>query len=119
MMNQHPNQFSDDDFERMLSARLQQAQPYLMDDDFTANVMAKLPAPKKLSRLQECLIVAVPAFIIGFLILSQMSLFATAIKLWAWLMLVNVSTLFEVGLLLSLCSSAGVAFWVAKQHRLF
>jgi hypothetical protein len=104
-----------DEFEIFLSAQLQQAQPYMMDDSFTAQLMAKLPAAKKLSPWQERLIIAVPLVIISLLVLSQFSVLALLIKLWTLFVVVDVTSLLQMGLVLAVAVVTGASLWFAKQ----
>lgn len=124
MMKYDPNSNSfreptpDDGFDNFLRSHLQQAQPYLMDDDFSAKVMAQLPAPKMLSPLQERLIITVPLVIITLLILSQFSLLEVGIRLWTWLVALNLGSLLKIGLTMMVLAVSTASYWVAKQSRL-
>lgn len=119
MMNQdQKTSFDEDGFDNFLSAQLKQSQPYLMDDSFTAQVMAKLPAAKKLSLWQERLIIAVPLIIISLLVISQFSVLAVLIKLWTLLVTVDVASLLSIGLAISFAAISGTSFWFAKQFKL-
>jgi len=118
MKHDHNTPLDDGSFDNFLSAQLQQSHPYLMDDNFTAQVMAKLPAAKKLSLWQERLIIAVPLLIISLLVVSQFSVIAILIKLWTLLMVADVASLFAIGLAVSAVSISGASFWFAKQSKL-
>jgi len=126
MMNQESNiepqiadtNMAEDSFDSFLRRQLQQSQPYVMDDNFSAQVMAKLPARKKLSPLQERLIIALPVVIITLLILSQFSLLAIAINVWTWLVALNLGSLLKIGLATILLAISTASYWVAKQSRL-
>ena len=125
MMKQEPNiksniesKNTEDSFDNFLRAQLQQSQPYVMDDNFSAQVMAKLPAQKKLSPLQERLIIVVPVVIITLLILSQFSLLAVAVKVWVWLVALNLASLLKIGLATILLAITAASYWIAKQSRL-
>ncbi len=106
-----------DSFELFLRQQLQHKQSYLDDGDFSARVMASLPAPRKLSRLQERLILLVPVAVITLLILSQFSL-ASGIKAWYALLTMDVTRLLELGLLLALTAVSAACYWIARQLRL-
>lgn len=112
------NMSTDDSFDVFLRARLQQTKPYLHDENFTAQVMARLPAPKKLLRWQERLIIAVPLLIISILVLSQNSLLAFIIKAWVMLSVISVQNLFQLVLEVSLVALLAVSYWLAKKGRL-
>lgn len=118
MMKQDPTLPLDDGFEHFLSAQLQQAQPYLMDDHFTAQLMAKLPAAKKLSVWQERMIILVPFLIISVLVLSQFSVLALVVNVWTLLVSVDVASLLTMGLMVSVVVVSGASLWFAKQFKL-
>jgi hypothetical protein len=119
MMKQDPSLSLDNDrFDDFLSAQLTQTQPYLMDDNFTTQVMAKLPPTKKLSLWQERLIIVVPLLIISALVLSQFSVLAVGIALWTWLVSVDVANLLSIGLAISAAALCGASYWFAKQMKL-
>lgn len=125
-MKQDQHKYSDDRlidssidcFDNFLSKQLLQAQPYLEDDNFTAQIMAKLPAAKKLSIWQERLIILVPLFIISALVISQFSVLAIMIKLWTLLVVVDVASLLNMGLAISFVAISGASYWFAKQFKL-
>ncbi len=118
MMKQDPHFSEDEQFENFLSAQLKQSQPYLMDDNFSAQVMAKLPAKKKLSVWQERLIIALPLVVISLLVLSQFSLLAVGVKLYTFLVAVDVASLLNMGLVVSALALSGASYWFAKQAKL-
>jgi hypothetical protein len=106
-----------DSFELFLRQQLQQKQTYLDDGDFSARVMASLPAPRKLSRLQERLILLLPVAIISVLILSQFSL-ASGIKAWYALITMDFANLLTLGLVLAVTAVSSACYWIARQIRL-
>ncbi|RYY04602.1 MAG: hypothetical protein EOO53_01980 [Gammaproteobacteria bacterium] len=112
------DQVEHDDFDIFLKKQLQQAQPYVEDNDFTANVMNQLPAAKTLGVWQERLIILIPFMIISLLVLSQFSLLNILIKLWSFLVAVQVTNLMQIGLVTMLAVISGASFWFAKQFKL-
>ncbi len=118
MMKQDPTVSQDDGFDNFLRMQLQHSQPYLMDDNFSAQVMAALPASRKLSLWQERLIMLVPCLVISLLVLSQFSLIAFLVKGWTWLMTLDTTSLLGVGLSISASAISGASFWFAKQFKL-
>jgi len=112
------DQFEHDDFDIFLKKQLQQAQPYVEDKDFTANVMNQLPAAKTLGVWQERLIILIPFMIISLLVLSQFSLLNVLVKLWSFLAAVQVTNLMQIGLVTMLAVISGASFWFAKQFKL-
>lgn len=114
----HPSDgSSNDSFDAFLTKHLQQAQTYLSDDDFSARVMQQLPAPKKLSRWQERLIIMVPLLVISLLVLSQFSVLAVLIKMWILLLTTSFTSILQIGILTTVVVISGAAFWFAKQTR--
>lgn len=118
MMKQDRSLPLDDDFDNFLSAQLKQAQPYLMDENFTAQVIAKLPPEKKLSLWQERLIIAVPLLIISALVVSQFSVLDAGIAVWTWLVSTGVANLLTMGLAISAAALCGASYWFARQMKL-
>ncbi len=109
---------SNDSFDAFLTKHLQQANTYLPDDDFTAHVMQQLPAPKKLSRWQERLIILIPLLIISVLVLSQFSALAVVIKVWTLFLTTSFTSLMQIGVLMTVSVISGAGFWFAKQIKL-
>lgn len=103
-------------FELFLREQLQQQQPYLDDGDFTAKLMARLPAQRSLSRLQERLILLVPLAVISVLVLSQFSL-SSGIKAWYLLLSLDFASLLKLGMLLAITAVSAASYWIAKQTR--
>ncbi len=109
---------SNDNFDIFLSKQLQHAQPYLADDNFTAQVMGKLPAAKKLSRWQERLIIIIPLIVISLLVLSQFSIIGLLVTLWTFIMGANVAIFLQLGLFITIAVISGASIWFAKQFKL-
>ena len=107
-----------DDFDNFLFAKLQQQHEYVPDDYFTAKVMAQLPAPKRLRRWQEHLIILVPCTIITLLVLSQLPVIAIIIKSWVWLSLIDIAGWLQISSIIFVAGLVGVAGWFAKEHHL-
>jgi predicted anti-sigma-YlaC factor YlaD len=113
MMQNH-----DDNFDGFLSEQLQQSHTYLPDDNFTAQLIAKLPAQKKLTLWQERLIILFPCALISLLVLSQFSLIAVAIKSFVWLSLISGSEVLKMALVVSVVAFMTAICWFAKECRL-
>jgi hypothetical protein len=118
MKQDHTIHPSEDNFDVFLTKHLQQAQIYLPDDDFTAGVINQLPAPKKLARWQERLIIMIPLVVISLLVLSQFSVLAVLIKLWALVLTAGITSLLQIGVLTTIAVVSGATFWFAKQMRI-
>lgn len=118
MMNQDKDpQTAPDNFELFLREQLQHNQPYLDDGDFSAKLMARLPAPRRLSRLQERLILLVPLAVISLLVLSQFSI-TSGVKAWYLLLSMDFASLLKLGVLLAITAVSAASYWIAKQIRL-
>ena len=107
-----------DNFDSFLVHQLQQNQTYILDDNFTAQVINKLPAAKKLTNWQERLIILVPLCIISLLVLSQFSVLAILVNLWTILVGLNLANLLQLGLVVSISVISGASFWFAKQFKI-
>ncbi len=108
-----------DNFDNFLCAQLKQSHEYLPDDNFTANVIAQLPAQKKLRRSQEYLILVVPCAVITLLVLSQLPVIALIIKSWVWLSLIDVVGWLQLSCIIFVAGLLGLASWfVNKSHLL-
>lgn len=92
---------NDKNFDDFLRQQLQGANEYLSDGDFTQKVMAGLPAPRRLSRWMEILIVALPVTLIALLVLIQFPLREFIQPVYAWVLTVDA---------IDLVSLAGAAF---------
>jgi hypothetical protein len=85
-------------FDDFLHQQLQGSSPYLDDGDFSARVMAGLPAPKRLNPWVERLIVCVPVTLIALLVLNQFSLRPLIQPLYAWVLTVDMRSLITLAL---------------------
>ena len=122
MNNSHEEKFGQaepDSFDNFLSAHLQQARPYLMDDGFALQVMNKLPATKKLSRWQEWLIISVPLIIISVIVLSQPLILGVCVKTLYLLLDISVIGYLKMAVAMVVAIFAGIGIWFAKELRLF
>jgi len=117
MMKYESDTHSDHNFDNFLRKQLQESQPYLPDDIFTAQVMAKLPTAKKLSHWQERLIILIPFLIISSVVVSQFPVLALLIKAWNLLLVADVSTFLNMGLLMAVSVISGASYWFAKQFK--
>ncbi|RYY76888.1 MAG: hypothetical protein EOO52_05185 [Gammaproteobacteria bacterium] len=112
------NHKGNDAFDDFLAKQFRASQPYIADDNFTSEVMSSLPAPKKLSVLQERLIILVPLLLISALVISQFSIVAVLIKLWVFLVGMSFAQLMQIGSLISVAIISGASLWFARQLRL-
>ncbi|HSX52434.1 MAG TPA: hypothetical protein VLF09_15820 [Cellvibrio sp.] len=95
-MNKQLNEvvnMNDKQFDDFLRQQLQHSSDYLDDGDFSAKVMASLPAPKRLNPWLEKLIILLPVSLIAVLVLSQFSLREFIQPAYAWLLTLDLQTL--------------------------
>jgi hypothetical protein len=107
-----------DTFDNFLSSEFQKNNFYLESDNFTDQLMQKLPHKKKLSRLQESLIVFVPLIIISLVVFAQLPILAFIIKIGVLVNLMNATTAAQLSLMLFLVAMLCASFWLAKKFRI-
>jgi hypothetical protein len=113
---QHSNNL--DTFDLFLCSELQKESCYLEDDDFTRQVMKKLPQKKTLSRLQENLILFVPLIVISLTVFAQLPILAFVIKIGVLFTLMNATSIAQLSLLLFLVAILSASYWLAKKFRI-
>lgn len=92
---------NDKNFDDFLQQQLQGANRYLDDGDFSARVMASLPAQKRLNPWIEKLIVCVPVTLIALLVLSQFSLREFIQPIYAWVLVFDMKSLVTLALVMT------------------
>jgi hypothetical protein len=92
---------NDNNFDDFLRQQLQGSSPYLDDGDFSARVLASLPAPKRLNPWVEKLIVCAPVTLIALLVLNQFSLRELIQPVYAWVLLFDMSSLITLALVVA------------------
>jgi hypothetical protein len=84
---------NDKHFDDFLRQQLQGSSPYLDDGDFSARVLASLPAQKRLHPWLEKLIVLLPVTLIAVLVLRQFSLHELIQPAYAWVLTLDMHSL--------------------------
>lgn len=102
-------------FDDFLTKHLQTEHDYIDDDGFTANVMASLPAPKKINPFMEKLILGVPVLLIATLVLNQFPWREMVQPAYAMLLTMNIEAIVKIGITLLATMFAATAFWGAKR----
>lgn len=102
-------------FDDFLAQHLQTEHDYIDDDGFTANVMASLPAPKKINPLVETLILGLPALLIAVLVFSQFPWRDMVQPAYAMLLTMNIEAIVKIGVTLLAAIFTATAFWGAKR----
>lgn len=110
---------SDKNFDDFLRQQLQASSDYIDDSGFTAQVMTGLPAPKRLNRWLELLIVAVPAVVISLLVMSQFTLLHLIQPVYAWVLTVDLGGLISLGVAVVAALVIVPALLILKPRSLF
>lgn len=110
---------NDMNFDDFLRQQLQGSTPYLDDGDFSAQVMASLPAPQRISRWLEIMIVAVPVTVIALLVLSQFSVRDIIQPIYAWMLTVDMAGLISVGAAAVIAILAAPLLLIFRQRSFF
>ena len=106
-------------FDLFLQQQLQSASPYLDDGDFSARVMAGLPASKHLSSWLEKLIVTVPVTAIAFWVLSQLPVRTLIQSVYGWVITFDMASLSSVAIGMLACTLIIPLSLVFKRSSLF
>ena len=110
---------NDMNFDDFLRQQLQGSTHYLDDGDFSAQVMASLPAPQRISRWLEIMIVAVPVTVIALLVLSQFSVRDIIQPIYAWMLTVDMADLISVGIVAVIAILAAPLLLIFRQRSYF
>lgn len=109
---------NDQSFDDFLKQSLRNSSGYVEDDDFTARVMASLPESRRTRPWLEKLIVALPATIIAFFVVSQMPWRDLVRPAYAWILTVDMSSLLSVALGLLVLAVAVPLYWLFAKSAL-
>lgn len=110
---------NDNNFDDFLRQQLQGSSPYLDDGDFSARVLASLPAPKRLSPWLEKLIVVLPVTLIALLVVSQFSLRELIQPAYAWVLTLDLGTMVSMAALVALAMLIAPLVLIFKPRSLF
>ena len=110
---------NDNNFDDFLRQQLQGSSSYLDDGDFSARVLASLPAPKRLSPLLEKLIVVLPVSLIALLVVSQFSVRELIQPAYAWVLTLNLGTMVSMVAIMALVMFIAPLVLLFKPKSLF
>jgi|GEM_PF-3515506 len=110
---------NDNNFDDFLRQQLQDSSPYLDDGDFSARVLASLPAPKRLSPWLEKLIVVLPVSLIALLVVSQFSVRELIQPAYAWVLTLDLGTMVSLVALMALAMLLVPLVLIFKPRSLF
>ena len=107
-LNTHPAQ--SDSFDDFLRQQLHAA--YIDDDGFTAQFMARLPAPKTLNPWLEKAIIAVPVLLISLLVLSHFPWRELVQPVYGWFLLQDLTSLLSMGVAVFIALVVAPVAWL-------
>jgi hypothetical protein len=107
---------NDKSFDDFLKQSLRNSSGYVEDEDFTARVMASLPESRRMRPWLEKLIVALPATIIAFVVISQMPWRDLVRPTYAWILTFDMSSLLSVALGLLMLAIAVPLYWLSAKN---
>lgn len=110
---------NDNNFDDFLRQQLQGSNTYLDDGDFSARVMASLPAQQRLNPWLEKLIIALPVTLIALLVLHQFSLREFIQPIYAWVLTCDMSSLITLVVAMMLVMVAIPASLLLRRSSLF
>ena len=110
---------NDKHFDDFLRQQLQGSSPYLDDGDFSARVLASLPAQKRLNPWLEKLIVLVPVTLIAALVLSQFSLRELIQPAYAWVLTLDLGSLVALIAVFAVVMLIAPIMLIVKPRSLF
>lgn len=109
---------SDKSFDDFLKQTLQQSSQYIDDDNFTARVMAGLPAPHRLNPWLERLIVALPVGLIALWVIGQLPWRDLVRPIYGWLLTVDGAGLITLGASAMLVAAVIPLLWLLRRAAL-
>ncbi|WP_052417458.1 hypothetical protein [Cellvibrio mixtus] len=102
-------------FDDFLAQQLQRNSSYIEDGDFTAGVMASLPARQRLNPWLERLIMAVPVTLIALLVASQLPWRDLVRPAYGWWLTSSGTSVMAVLLGLMLLAVTLPLLWVLRR----
>jgi hypothetical protein len=110
---------NDKNFDDFLRQQLHSSSAYLDDGDFSARVLANLPAQKRLQPWLEKLIVLLPVTLIAFLVLRQFSLRELIRPAYAWVLTLDAHSIVTLAVTMAALLLIAPVVLILKQKSLF
>lgn len=110
---------NDNHFDDFLRQQLQGSSPYLDDGDFSAKVMASLPAQKRLNPWLEKLIVLLPVSAITLLVLRQFSPRELIQPAYAWVLTLDMNSIISLAAIMVAAMLFAPIALIVKSKPLF
>lgn len=109
---------SDQSFDDFLKRTLQQGSDYIEDGDFSARVMASLPASHRLNPWLERLIVALPVTLIALLVVNQLPWRDLVRPAYGWLLTFDSTSLMSLAIGAALLVVVVPLLWMLRKSSL-
>lgn len=106
-------------FDDFLRQHLQGSSPYLDDGDFSARVLASLPAQKRLNPWLERLIVLLPVTLIAALVLRQFSVRELIQPAYGWVLTLDMHSIVTLAVVLTASLLIVPILFILKPKFLF
>lgn len=110
---------NDKHFDDFLRLQLQGASPYLDDGDFSAGVLASLPAQKRLNPWLERLIVLAPVTLIAVLVMRQFSVRELIQPVYGWVLTLDMHSIVMLAMIMTVCVLVAPLLFIFKPKLLF
>lgn len=110
---------NDKPFDDFLRLQLQGSSSYLDDGDFSARVLASLPAQKRLNPWLERLIVLVPVTLIAALVMRQFSMRELIQPAYGWVLTLDMHSLVMLAVVMTACLLIAPVVFIFKPKFLF
>lgn len=110
---------NDKHFDDFLRLQLQGSSPYLDDGDFSARVLASLPAQKRLNPWLERLIVLAPVTLIAVLVLRQFSVRELIQPAYGWVLTLDMHSIVTLALVMTASLLIAPLLFIFKPKFLF
>ena len=106
---------SNESFDDFLKRQLQQSSGYIDDGDFSARVMASLPAKHRLNPWLERLIVIIPVTLIALAVLNQFPWRDMIRPAYGWLLTFDTTSLITLALGVITLATVIPLCWALKK----
>lgn len=110
---------NDKHFDDFLRQQLQGSSPYLDDGDFSARVLAGLPAQKRLNPWLEKLIVLLPVTLIAVLVLRQFSVRELIQPAYGWVLTLDIHSIALLAVIMAALLLIAPVLLILKPKFLF
>lgn len=110
---------NDKHFDDFLRLQLQGSSPYLDDGDFSARVLASLPAQKRLNPWLERLIVLAPVTLIAALVMRQFSVRELIQPVYGWVLTLDMHSIVTLAVIMTVCVLIAPVLFIFKPKVLF